>query len=267
MAPMPPLPPWPPPHGYGHAPARNDGKAVAALVLGVLSVTCLGGVFTGFPAIILGALARRDIDRSRGRLTGAGLAAAGIVSGLFGTGLSLVVAVLMIGGLISSAALPADGRTDSPGRVPVASGTRSYGSLEVIDLDDAAPFRPQLAEAVRAAAAKGRTVVLQTYVRQSVACAELASAMPDARMQRALADVTLVRVDVDRFLGELDDMGVETETVPWFYKLDKTGRPVDAINADEWDENVPANMAPVLGAFVRGTLATRRAPSPLGTEL
>jgi hypothetical protein len=30
---------------------------------------------------------------------------------------------------------------------------------------------------------------------------------------------------------------------------------------------VPANMAPILNAFVRGTLAARRTPSPLGTDL
>jgi hypothetical protein len=78
-------------------------------------------------------------------------------------------------------------------------------------------------------------------------------------MQRALADVTLVRVDVDAFEDDLHAMRVETQSVPWFYKLDDSGRPTDAINADEWDENIPENMAPVLAKFVRGTLAARRA--------
>lgn len=254
-------------YGYPAPPARTEGKAVAALVLGVLSVTCLGGIFTGLPAIILGALARRDIDRSQGRLAGAGIAAGGIAAGLFGTALTLILAASMLGGLLGEQPAARDVRAEVPGRIPVAAGTRSYGPLDVVDLADDRSLRPQLAEAVKNASSKGRTVVLQTYLRHSHECAELAGALPDPRMQRALANVTLVRVDVAQFGEELRSMRVETDAAPWFYKLDASGRPIDAINADEWDDNIPANMAPILGPFVRGTLSARRAPSPLGTDL
>ena len=86
-------------------------------------------------------------------------------------------------------------------------------------------------------------------------------------MQRALANVTLVRVDIDTFEDELKAMRVDTESVPWFYRLDASARPTDAISADEWDANVPENMAPVLANFARGALGARRTPSPLGTAL
>jgi len=56
-------------------------------------------------------------------------------------------------------------------------------------------------------------------------------------------------------------------SVPWFYKLDAMAHPVDSISADEWDENVPENMAPVLKAFAAGTLATRRHATQIGTPL
>jgi hypothetical protein len=46
-------------------------------------------------------------------------------------------------------------------------------------------------------------------------------------------------------------MRVETRSAPWFYRLDALGRPMDALSADAWDDNLPENMAPVLGAFVR----------------
>ena len=65
-------------------------------------------------------------------------------------------------------------------------------------------------------------------------------------------------------------MRVDTESVPWFYKLDTSSHPTDAISADEWDANIPENMAPVLGNFARGALGSRRsapAPAPLGTAL
>ncbi len=37
-------------------------------------------------------------------------------------------------------------------------------------------------------------------------------------------------------------------------------RPRDGIDGGEWDADVPENMAPVLGAFVQGTLTKRRTP-------
>ena len=88
-------------------PRRNDGKAVASLLLGVASFAFCLGALTGIPAIILGSLARRDIDRSDGTLTGRGLAAAGITSGLLGTGFGLVLAISLLSGGLEIAREPA----------------------------------------------------------------------------------------------------------------------------------------------------------------
>ena len=261
---MPPLDPYGAARGP-QAHRRSDGRAVAALVLGLLSMTCMG-LFAGIPAIVLGAMSRKEIDRSRGALTGSGMAAGGIVTGLFGTGFSMVVLVALLAGALESVHPPPP-RSESPLRVPVAAGTRSYGSLDVVDLDSAAPLAKQLPAIANAATGKGRTVILQTYVRSSPECAQVAAALPDRRMQRALANVTLVRVDVDAFERELSEMRVDTESVPWFYRLDARAQPTDAISADEWDANVPENMAPVLGDFARGALGARRSPSPVGTAL
>lgn len=63
-------------------PTRTSGTAIAGLVLGLLSF-CLS-VFTGIPAIILGALSLRAIKRSGGRVSGKGMAIAGIVTGSIG---------------------------------------------------------------------------------------------------------------------------------------------------------------------------------------
>ena len=236
-----------------------------ALVLGVLSMTCMG-FLAGIPAIVIGAMSRKEIDRSQGALTGGGIAAGGIVTGLFGTGISLIVLVTLLSGAIE-AINPGEPRTESPLRVPIAAGTRSYGSLDVVDLDTKAKLKTQIAAIAKAASDKNRTVMLQTYVRSSKECAEVAAALPDTRMQRALTNVTLIRVDVDAFEAELRAMRVETGSAPWFYKLDENARPTDAISADEWDANIPENMAPVLGDFARGALGSRRSPSPVGTAL
>ncbi len=58
-----------------------SGKAVESLALGVLFFFAC---FTGIPAIFIGLLALIDIDRSRGRLRGRGIAIAGIVLGVIG---------------------------------------------------------------------------------------------------------------------------------------------------------------------------------------
>ena len=74
MAPFPPYGPRPQygPRLYPSPPsqpppplAKNDSRAVVALVLGLLSMTCMG-LFAGIPAIVIGAMSRKEIDRSQG---------------------------------------------------------------------------------------------------------------------------------------------------------------------------------------------------------
>jgi prepilin-type processing-associated H-X9-DG protein len=79
---------------YKGGAAGTSGKAIASLVLGMMSLLC--SFFTGIPAIILGVLGLRDIDRSHGLRTGKGLAIAGIVLGSLGCLLFLVSLALVI---------------------------------------------------------------------------------------------------------------------------------------------------------------------------
>jgi Domain of unknown function (DUF4190) len=58
---------------------RVSAMAITSLVLGVGSFFCW--IFTGLPAVILGALSLRKIYRSNGQLKGEGLAIGGIVCG------------------------------------------------------------------------------------------------------------------------------------------------------------------------------------------
>jgi prepilin-type processing-associated H-X9-DG protein len=72
---------------------KTSGKAIASLVLGLLSITCT--FFTGLPAIILGAIGLSDINRSKGRVTGSGMAITGIVMGAL-TSLLLVPVLIAL---------------------------------------------------------------------------------------------------------------------------------------------------------------------------
>jgi hypothetical protein len=80
-------------HGYAYYPGQQtrgtSGKAVASLVLGILSIVfCYLGFIPGAIAIVLGVMAKRDIDREG--LGGRGLAIAGLVCGIVGTSIQLI---------------------------------------------------------------------------------------------------------------------------------------------------------------------------------
>lgn len=85
-----------------HQPAENSSKAVVSLVLGILALFC--NILAGLPALILGILALRDIGRSRGRLSGQGLAIAGIATGCI---CSLLNCGLMVPFVLPAMLLPA----------------------------------------------------------------------------------------------------------------------------------------------------------------
>jgi type II secretory pathway pseudopilin PulG len=76
---------------------QTSGKATAALVLGLLSL--IFNCFTALPAMIVGVMAVGEINRSQGRLTGKGMAFAGIIvsaiSMLATVGIVILIAVVL----------------------------------------------------------------------------------------------------------------------------------------------------------------------------
>ena len=68
---------------------ETAGAAIASLVLGILSLLGLGFI-SGIPAILCAKNAKAKIKESDGRLGGAGLAMAGVITGWIGTTLSLI---------------------------------------------------------------------------------------------------------------------------------------------------------------------------------
>ncbi len=69
-------------------PVQQSGKAVASFVLSIIGIFICPFIFS-LLAIILGFIARSEIINSEGRLTGAGLALAGIIIGFAGIALTL----------------------------------------------------------------------------------------------------------------------------------------------------------------------------------
>ena len=117
-------PPSPPPYGYAGAPQQpNSGKAVTALVLGILGLV-MCGPFTAIPAIVVGRNATREIDESQGRMEGRGMAQAGFILGIIGTvlgGLALlfVIFLFVVGGVVASGFDSSCTSTDTDGTFSV----------------------------------------------------------------------------------------------------------------------------------------------------
>lgn len=90
--------PWGPPSGYA-APPRTPGKAIAVLVLGIVSLVLMCGygigVITAIIALCLAPSAKREIKASPYTLTGAGLVTAGVICSWIAIGIT-VVAVLAL---------------------------------------------------------------------------------------------------------------------------------------------------------------------------
>jgi len=83
-------------------PQKSDGKAIASLILGMLSIFPLW-ILAGIPAVILGHLSRKSIRESMGRLKGDGMAMAGLIMGylsMASTPIVLIIAAIAIPSLL-----------------------------------------------------------------------------------------------------------------------------------------------------------------------
>lgn len=103
-SPPPPPPPLSPPPpgmpqytgGPGYQPPQRLGKATAAMVCGIIGILILN-VVLGPIAIVLGIMARKEIDRSNGLYTNRGQATAGLVCGIIAVCLIPVTLLIFLG--------------------------------------------------------------------------------------------------------------------------------------------------------------------------
>jgi hypothetical protein len=104
-APLPPLPPVPPQPPYGAPQPPTSGKAIAALVLGIVGLVMCGCFPVSIVAWVLGKQAEREIRESGGTLGGNDLAKAGWITGAIGTVLSALVVIAYVGFMVAMFAL------------------------------------------------------------------------------------------------------------------------------------------------------------------
>ena len=222
----PPQPRWPPEDsGSSQSLAREprEKKAVVSLILGVLCVAgtlCGMGLSLGVPAIVLGALAHRDIGRSGGATTGGGLATAGIVLGSIGSTIFVGWVGMVAAAMLLAGSAPQPFSPLSPIRLlepapAVATSSPHPPRTALVELHaSGGSLRAQLGNQASSAQRAGEDVLVETSLATCDPCAEIAVAVRDPALLTALSKVRLLRVDVGEFRSELAGLRMNEPTVP-----------------------------------------------------
>jgi predicted acyltransferase len=105
MSYTPPPPPPPPMQGGpgmpgGYAQPQTNQKAMWSMILGIVGLVCCG-LFAGIPALILGNLAKKEINASGGAQTGGGMATAGVILGIIAIVWSIISGILFATGVVT----------------------------------------------------------------------------------------------------------------------------------------------------------------------
>ncbi len=252
-------------------------------------VAALFGPLGAIAAIAFGWAARREIERAPEARRGQVLASVGLSLGvlltlcwssaigfgvwMWSTHNSGETAAAAVGeGEPSpepaSTASPAAPLPDAPppaaqpgGSVPQHTIQRRIGGVSIVDIGvDVSTLSEELAKQRADAHARGEKVLVMTTSDPCEPCRGVDRALSDPLMQTALRSVRLVRVDIDVFKEDLDQIKMPRRLYPGFFLLSPDLSPQDGINGGEWDDDIARNIAPVLGAFVRGQYTTRRQP-------
>jgi hypothetical protein len=267
--------------------SRLNATALLALLVGIFGTVCLFWGIAGIGAIVLGLVALHEIKRSEGRQHGQGLAIAGVALGV----VHLLALTLGLAAVFVFSAHPPAFFTHPPTRPPrsttflppkapatasssPSSGERAgaatrepatkttlLGKLTLVDPGaEVAALSPLLAAQQRLAQSEHQKLVLWVTAADCMPCNGVSVSLGNRRVQEALAGARFLRVDAADFHIELAKIGVPIDVMPGFALIGSDGSPLDYVNGGEWDADIPENIAPVLGSFVRGTYRTRRNP-------
>ncbi|MCK6588684.1 MAG: hypothetical protein L6Q76_13995 [Polyangiaceae bacterium] len=145
------------------------------------------------------------------------------------------------------------------GSVPRETLVRKEGTITVVDVGiTAMSLGDELSKQRKEAEASGQTLLVMTTRDPCEPCRGVDTSLSSPQLQAALSGVRFVRVDIDVFKDDLDKLRMQRQRYPGFFLLAPDLSPRDGIDGGEWDDDIPVNIAPVLGPFVKGTYAHRR---------
>jgi hypothetical protein len=268
---------------YLTAPPRR--AELSTLAVSSVVAALLFGPLGAVAAIVFGWAARREIQEAPERRAGYALATAGVVLGVvltMGWGAALAIGAwtwkhhrgeVLTAEREGAPALPEPARDSSSARqnpeasqspggsVPQSTALQRVGALTVVDVGvDAVSLAEELAKQRARSYEVGEKLLVMTTRDPCDPCRGVDRSLSDPLMQTALRGVRLVRVDIDVFKEDLDQLKMPWQRYPGFFLLSLDLTPQDGIDGGEWDDDIPRNIAPVLGAFVRGQHRVRREP-------
>ncbi len=81
-----------------YLPPPTSAKAIAAFILGIAGLIICPFILS-IPAIVLGKIARDEIQRSQGALAGESYATAGFILGIIGASMAVLAALIIVIGI------------------------------------------------------------------------------------------------------------------------------------------------------------------------
>ncbi|QNH63766.1 thioredoxin family protein [Hymenobacter sediminicola] len=96
-----------------------------------------------------------------------------------------------------------------------------------------------------------KTPVLYFYADWCGPCRRYRASLEEPELQAALANATLIKINIDT--DTLLAAKYEIQAVPTFIKVDSAANTIAQITSDEWDNDVPDEIAAVMSKLVGTT--------------
>ncbi|NUO48183.1 MAG: DUF4190 domain-containing protein [Polyangiaceae bacterium] len=145
------------------------------------------------------------------------------------------------------------------GDVPKDTVTTEIGKITVVDLGVGEPsLKAAVVRELATAKAAGEEVLVMTCVKAPGPCLDVEKSLSDPLLQTALEKIRIVRINIEVFKDDIEKLGLQVDPFPVYALFTADGTPRDAIDGGEWEADIPQNIAPVLGPFVKGDLKKRK---------
>lgn len=136
-----------------------------------------------------------------------------------------------------------------------SSSSDSVVTTSTFSVTKLTPAGGELGAQLKSLAAQAKQEDLKPFVQFTAVwcgpCRELQASMNDPLMVEAFAKTFIIQINADDFTDkQFAAAGFTLDGIPAFYELDEQGKPTGRlVDGGAWEDNIPANMAPVLRKF------------------